>query len=233
VNLLENFRLFNEAAILLMKRKFQEAISVFNQLQVHQASFDDFLLPLYHQFKAYGYFCLGKHKEAIIEYQCLDYQTKDQISCFNQHLCEGIVEAERKHYEEGINFFRKAKDVFPNKVEPYIYTAVTFVREINDLIRHQPYSHELEQKRQAAVLRAMDEMNSGNLINDANSNLLYHRAILCYYFRDFKRGLDDINRCIEKAEDNIPKYFFLRGLGYACTRDPGKAISEFSICVSL
>lgn len=83
------------------------------------------------------------------------------------------------------------------------------------------------------MFRAMDEMNSGNLINDANSNLLYHRAILCYYFRDFKRGLEDINRCIEKAEDNIPKYFFLRGLGYACSRDPGKAISEFSICVSL
>lgn len=71
----------------------------------------------------------------------------------------------------------------------------------------------------------MDEMNSGNLINDGNSNLLYHRTILSYYFKDFKGGLEDINRCIEKAEDNIPKYFYLRGLGYACAKDLVKAIN--------
>jgi hypothetical protein len=110
-------------------------------------------------------------------------------------LCEGIIEVEQGHYNNGTEYFNKAKEVFPNKVEPYIYIAVTYVREANDAIRAQN-SPENEKRRQTAVIRAMDEMNSGHLINDANSNLLYHRTILSYYFKDFKGGLEDINRCI-------------------------------------
>lgn len=98
-----------------------------------------------------------------------------------------------------MEFFKRAKEVFPNKVEPYIYTAVSFVREVNDVVRREEKREgatDLEKQRQSAVLKAMDEMNSGNLINDGNSNLLYHRTILSYYFKDFKGGLEDINRCI-------------------------------------
>lgn len=62
---------------------------------------------------------------------------------------------------------------------------------------------------------------------------MYHRAIIYYYLQDWESGLVDINRCIEKAEDNLPKYFYLRGLGYACTKDLVSAINEFSIGVSL
>ncbi|CAM6002383.1 unnamed protein product [Sphagnum balticum] len=45
--------------------------------------------------------------------------------------------------------------------------------------------------------------------------------------------LQNINRCIEKAEENLPKYFYLRGVAHSCVRDFKKAVNEFSICISL
>lgn len=43
----------------------------------------------------------------------------------------------------------------------------------------------------------------------------------------------DINLCIEKAEENEPKYFYLRGLSYAVVKDLRRAINEYSISLSL
>ncbi len=56
-------------------------------------------------------------------------------------------------------------------------------------MRLPPENSEGEKVRLNAVNKAMDEMNSGNLINDANSNLLYNRTILDYYYKDWKNGL--------------------------------------------
>jgi tetratricopeptide (TPR) repeat protein len=49
----------------------------------------------------------------------------------------------------------------------------------------------------------------------------------------YDSALDDINHCIEKAEENLPKYFYLRGLTYSVLHNLKKAINEHSICLSL
>lgn len=76
-------------------------------------------------------------------------------------------------------------------------------------------------------------MENANRLNPNSSNLLYHRTIIHLYFEDWKLAHQDINRCIEKAEENLPKYFYLRGVCYSCVRDFKKALNQFSICLSL
>jgi tetratricopeptide (TPR) repeat protein len=88
-------------------------------------------------------------------------------------------------------------------------------------------------KRAEAVIEALKELELGNRLNPNSSNLLYHRTILHLYFEDWESAHDDINRCIEKAEENLPKYFYLRGVCYSCLKDYKKAINEYSICLSL
>lgn len=57
---LEKFRLFTEGVIFLMKRKYKDAIDNFNNIQ-KSYQLGDFLKPLFHAYRGYGYFCLGKH----------------------------------------------------------------------------------------------------------------------------------------------------------------------------
>ncbi len=61
VKLLQKFKLFTEGVIFLMKRKHKEAIDNFNKMTQVFPKMGDFIKPLLHIYRAYGYFCLGKH----------------------------------------------------------------------------------------------------------------------------------------------------------------------------
>lgn len=58
-SLLDKFKVFNEAAVFLMKRKFNEGFKLLEQLKGD--NIDPFLSPLLKRFKAYALFCLGRH----------------------------------------------------------------------------------------------------------------------------------------------------------------------------
>jgi tetratricopeptide (TPR) repeat protein len=90
-----------------------------------------------------------------------------------------------------------------------------------------------ESKLAESLIDALKELELGYRLNPNSSNLLYHRTIIHLYFEDWEEAHNDINRCIEKAEENLPKYFYLRGVCHTCIRDFKKAINEFSICLSL
>lgn len=45
--------------------------------------------------------------------------------------------------------------------------------------------------------------------------------------------MHDIDRAIEKSEDNIPKYFYLRGLILSCCQTFKQAVHDLSVCLSL
>lgn len=42
-----------------------------------------------------------------------------------------------------------------------------------------------------------------------------------------------MDKAIEKSEDNIPKYFYLRGLIFACFGNFGQAIQDLSVAINL
>ena len=53
---------------------------------------------------------------------------------------------------------------------------------------------------------------------DTNANLFYYRAIIRCYLGYYNEGISDIDKAIEKSEDNIPKYFYLRGHTFGCCK---------------
>lgn len=101
---LEKFRLYVEGVINLMKRKFKDALENFTQIQKNH-DFNDFLKPLFHTYRAYGYFCLGKHKSALSDYNLVEQsQTLDSNSSYNKLLCQGILSIQENNFDISTGF---------------------------------------------------------------------------------------------------------------------------------
>lgn len=63
--------------------------------------------------------------------------------------------------------------------------------------------------------------------------MYYHRAVVNLYVNDFDKAVADIDKAIEKSEDNIPRYFYLRGLIFACCGNFTQAVQDLSVAVNL
>lgn len=55
-------------------------------------------------------------------------------------------------------------------------------------------------------------------MNDQNSNLYYIRSIVKTFLMNLAEALTDIDKAIEKSEDNVAKYFYFRGIIYGCMK---------------
>ena len=71
------------------------------------------------------------------------------------------------------------------------------------------------------------------LSNNHVSSIYYHRAVLLLYLNEFEASVTDIDKAIEKSEDNIPKYFYLRGLIFGCCLNYSQAIQDYTVCINL
>lgn len=125
---LEKFRLFTEAVIFLMKRKFPESLVNFQSIQQNH-SLNEFLKPLFYAYRAYGHFCLSHHQKALEDYKSLAECTGslDPGAQYNRLLCEGILRVQQLQFERGVEFFERAGKVYPRKMEPVFYHAVTLI----------------------------------------------------------------------------------------------------------
>lgn len=70
-----------------------------------------------------------------------------------------------------------------------------------------------EIKRLEVVFLALKELDKAYDLSNSNSNQLFLRGLIYYYLGKINEGLEDIGKAISKSEENIPKYFFYRGLG--------------------
>jgi tetratricopeptide (TPR) repeat protein len=71
------------------------------------------------------------------------------------------------------------------------------------------------------------------LSNNHISNVYYHRAVINLYVNDFDKAVADVDKAIEKSEDNIPRYFYLRGLIFACCGNFSQAVQDLSVAINL
>jgi tetratricopeptide (TPR) repeat protein len=76
-------------------------------------------------------------------------------------------------------------------------------------------------------------LNKGVSLNEQNSNLLFYRGFVLYYMGQLDESLGDMDRAIEKSEDNIPKHFYARGLVYFQMENYKLALNDFSIAINL
>ena len=91
-----NYKFFLEGVILIMKKKFEDALEILMKYSKDFHSIDNFLVPLYSKFIAYAFFKIGKHSECVFAYKKLKSHEMDEVSKYNLLLAEGIVGVEAK-----------------------------------------------------------------------------------------------------------------------------------------
>jgi tetratricopeptide (TPR) repeat protein len=96
-------------------------------------------------------------------------------------------------------------------MEPFFYKGMTLIR-----FNHKLIDKSDTKKRAKYYQNALKNFEKALNLNGNNANLLYHYAILKFAMGYQQDCIQDLDKAIEKSEDNIPKYFFLRGLAYAC-----------------
>lgn len=63
--------------------------------------------------------------------------------------------------------------------------------------------------------------------------LLYLRALLRFSMKNLSEAVIEIDQAIEKSEDNVAKYYYLRGLIYAAAKQYKNSLEDFTIVVQL
>lgn len=106
----------------------------------------------------------------------------DRHTVYNSFLAYGIVRAKEENYEKSMEYFNKAQEILPGKVEPLLYRSVVYVlsarKEFPEvtLILIQD-----EIKRLEGVFLALKELDKAYDVNNAHSNQLFLRALVYYY----------------------------------------------------
>jgi len=74
------------------------------------------------------------------------------------------------------------------------------------------FKEHVNETRKRFITDSMIYLDKAVKINDSVSNLLYIRGMIKLYLELYEEAIEDFNEAIEKADDNISKYFFNRGL---------------------
>ncbi|CAK74957.1 unnamed protein product (macronuclear) [Paramecium tetraurelia] len=220
---LEKFKLFTEAVIFLMKRKFQDSMLNFQEIQ-NNHQLNDFLKPLFYAYRAYGQFCLSKHQKALDDYKyLLEIQPAESSVHYNKFLCEGILKVQSGLYTDGMELFQRAQKIFQKKMEPTFYLAVTYI--------NQSFKKKNDQYKD--VIKGLELLDKANSMNDQNANLYYVRSIVKCFLGQVNEALMDIESAISKSEDNVAKYFYFRGIVFGILKQYKHSLNDFGICLTL
>ena len=125
-----------------------------------------------------------------------------------------------KSYTESINSFKLASAIYPNKLEPYFYLALSSLKSQPNL------SFE-------SLSKVQNFLDKAFTCNSTNAALLYLRSLVKFSQKCLSEALIEIDQAIEKSEDNVPKYYYLRGLVYANARHYKNALEDFNVVVQL
>lgn len=130
----------------MMKRKFEDGVEAIEALGKKNKYFeiaapvgdvtDEFLKPLASLYLAFGYFSLGEFKSCIKQYEL--YQMimessgkKEKIAAgakYNLELCQAMIALEKRKYSAALQRFETASKIFPEKIEPYFFKALTLLQ---------------------------------------------------------------------------------------------------------
>lgn len=85
----------------------------------------------------------NKHELAIADYEMAEkFAPKDKYIKYNQLIAEGIVFVHQEQFQKALAKFDEAQTTISSgsaqKIEPYIYRAMTFVEKIKSSNVRQP-----------------------------------------------------------------------------------------------
>jgi tetratricopeptide (TPR) repeat protein len=221
------FRIFTDGVIYLMKRKYDEGIE--NLSTIIKKNPSDFLKPMAFCYRAYGNFCAGKIKKSLQDYTELQkFMKLDRAASYNKILCEAILAAEEDNFDLAFSNFDKALKLYKNKMEPHFYRCVLSIYQYRKL-------HSLKEKKKFnfCLSSSIKDLDRAIELNDNNANAFYIRALILYILGRFEQANITIEKAIEKADENYPKYYFLRAAISAASGQYQKAINDCTITINL
>lgn len=83
----------------MMKRKINEGVENFYQLEEKYSPIGSYFDRLYYLYRAFGHFMQNKHQLAIRDYQTAEkFTPKDRQVRYNQLIAEGIVLVQEENF---------------------------------------------------------------------------------------------------------------------------------------
>ena len=138
------WRLFIEATLLLMKKKYEEGIVLYNSSELSlftkaysaaEKSFKNederirytFLKPMIHTYRAYGYFSLNNLDKAMADYILYDSYCRDthsqEINPSKEYNCR-LIKAIQQFPSGSKEYLLEALELYPSKSEPFLYLSM-------------------------------------------------------------------------------------------------------------
>ena len=210
-----------EAILSLMKRKFKEGVNMLSKIIKSKNPLIHEYIGNCYAFRGYGYASLEEHDKAVKDLKIAsDLQALDKSSDYNLMISNAVINAE-KNPEEALQSFADARKAFPNNIEPMIYSAAIYFQ--------------LAQAKKTADFaeKSKELLDTALRLRDSDSDLFFFRGILFYYIGKTVEAVHDIEKAIDKAEDNIIDHFIARGLCSCKLKMYKEAIQDFCIAIQL
>ena len=213
---------YAEAVINLMKRKYKDGIAVFNKLLKKQDPVMKEYIGTCYMYRGYGYNALNLHEKAIRSFKkATIYGKLNKASLYNQELSYALLAASKNNYQVFLTYIEKCLKIFPKKPEPYIYNSAMVL------------SLSISSKNVKKMEEAYELLQKAVNIREADSEVLFFRSTILYLLNNHNEAINDIKLSIEKAEDNIPEHYVLRGLLFAFEKNYSDAVQDFTIALQL
>ena len=210
-----------ESILSLMKRKFKEGVSMLSKIIRSKNPLIHEYIGNCYAFRGYGYASLEEHEKAVKDLNVAsNLQTLDKSSEYNLMISKAILIAE-KDPEEALKLFSDARKGFPNNIEPMIYSAAINFRLA-----------QIKNKKEFAE-KSKELLDIAIKIRDSESDLFFFRGVLLYYIGKTVDAVHDIEKAIDKAEDNVVDHFIARGLCSGRLKMYKEAIQDFCIAIQL
>ncbi|KAM3146491.1 hypothetical protein pb186bvf_001460 [Paramecium bursaria] len=200
---------FINGTISLMKRNYRRGLDHFLEIK----NTGKFLRPIYNQYLGYAYFCVSDYQNAVHQYTVSPIQ--DEGVLYNKLLCEALIMSSRALYNQSLQYLDKANQIFPYKLEPIMYKLTILVQR-----------DKLNALKQCEYL--IDQCFQ---LQGKQANLFYIRAIIKSCNRKFTSAVKDLDKAIDKSEENQYEHFYLRGIIHGQSMRLKQAIKDFSTSI--
>lgn len=222
---IKDLKIFLEAAVHMMKRKFNEGIDLLCSIK-EDSQIDEKIKPLIHSYRAFGYFSLGRIEEALNDYNILDNDNLGSESDeYNSLLCNGILETRNRNFLKAKKCFEKSFEKNKKSVEPGFYLAML---EIEMNFNPGVMNSKIEKMNFHVIVEVIKKMEEILKKNDSSSNLYFQLGKLKLMAGLIPESLQCFDQAIEKSEDHVSDHFFWKGIALCMADNHEGSLGDFS-----
>lgn len=219
----KTLHLYTEGVICLMKRKLDEGIVIFNGLvKSNEPVLKEFMGNCFENL-GFAYFSQGKYEKAGSMFAKAKKHCKvDKSSEFNLLLCEAVMCSIHKNDSKAMKVLKICKKIFPKNPMPELCRACILM---NQSFKSEESLHML--------IKSELLIDTIYKSRDPESEILFYRSLMKFCLKNYEFALENAKKAVEKADENVPKNYILRGFCHAMLKKYEEAAQDFAIALQL